>query len=130
MYFGPFRVKDKISSVAYKLELSARNNFHVSKLNPFKGSELAEMELLPILAMKNEPLLYPTTLLDFKNIYRQVLQTLVRWSGALTEYTSWEDNVELVKVFPSLHLEGKVEFQGSGHVTAEVDTNLILDDLR
>lgn len=48
----------------------------------------------------------------------------------MLEDTSWEDNTELMKLFPSLHLVDKLEFQGSGHVTIEVDTNLILEDLR
>nr|GEZ80613.1 hypothetical protein [Tanacetum cinerariifolium] len=95
-YYGPFLILEKISAVAYKLDLPTSSQvylvFHIFQLKLCKGSS-NKMEMLPHCG--------PNSLLDAElvaildRIMRKVnnkvaLYVLVKWSHHTDEATTWE----------------------------------------
>lgn len=123
-YFGPYKIKGKISKVAYQLSLPIgsriHDTFHISKMKKFVGTPPAEKDIVPIIVVRNELVLFPLAMIDYRVIYRmgsRIPQALILWSGAPVEDTSWEDIDTINKLFPSANLEGKVVLQEGYHVT-------------
>ena len=46
-----------------------------------------------------------------------IRQILVQWIGCPLEDAAWEDFSEFCKLYPSYHLEDKVNFEAGGHDT-------------
>ena len=73
-FFEPFKIEEKISSVAYKLQLPAGSRihdcFHVSKLEAFISPTPLTVDSHPLLSLRNEPILFPIEILDSRMIYR------------------------------------------------------------
>jgi hypothetical protein len=98
-YFGPFRVLDKIGSVAYKLELPQSSTihpvFHMSLLKP------APSDKYPISSQLPDPdpdpddeLQVPEAVLDRRLHHRMtgfVPQVLFKWFGMRADLATWED---------------------------------------
>ena len=117
-YYGPFRVKDKIGSVAYQLEFPAdvqiHDIFHVSRLKKAYGSNW-QYNPLPATretAAKSEPL----KILERRMVKRgnqAAAQVLVQWKNSSTVEATWEFASELRKKFPQFSLEDKGSGEGS-----------------
>ncbi|KAL5819226.1 hypothetical protein ACOSQ4_023068 [Xanthoceras sorbifolium] len=89
-YFGPYKVLEKIVSVAYRLELptgsQVHNIFHVSLLKKFVGTSTPmQTELTPIATDSTLP--------------RE--EILVKWLGAPTEDATWENKWRFNRSYPS-----------------------------
>ena len=104
-YFGPFTVIDKISKLAYKLELPADNKihpvFHVSQLKPFTPNYtpiFSELPRPPDLTGYDDK---PSEILERCMIKRgnsALVQVKVRWPNDETAMT-WEDHDTLRRRF-------------------------------
>ncbi|KAH9750407.1 hypothetical protein KPL71_013871 [Citrus sinensis] len=123
-YYGPFTVVERIGPVAYKLELPTNCRihpvFHISLLKPYVGNSPIDVYSLPPGSVDNKPLSSPIAVCAERKILRQGKETpqiLVQWSDSSPENSSWEDFEEFRKLYPALHLEDKVSFQGMGNDT-------------
>lgn len=124
-YFGPFKIIQKIGSVAYILPLpeGARIHpvFHVSLLKKCEGdlgSQVNSMPL-PLIATEIGPSLQPKAILQQRTFLRnseQIEQILVQWEGMMDSENSWEDVEYMRQYFPSIILEDKDVFNGGGCV--------------
>ncbi|KAL0373663.1 UNVERIFIED_CONTAM: hypothetical protein Sradi_3282000 [Sesamum radiatum] len=82
-YFGPFKVIEKIGTVAYKLELPPHSNIHpVFTTHPVK---ILGRRMIP---RNNAP----------------VMQILIQWEGFEEDQTTWEDYYQIQKQFPDFDL--------------------------
>jgi hypothetical protein len=111
-FIGPFKIIQQIDDVAFKLELPATSRihpvFHTSKLNPCRGSTDSGLQLPPD-NVDNMPAVQPLAVLDWKVTAGNRL-ILVQWEGLFPEDATCEDFEEMLKTYPSLHLEDKVCF--------------------
>jgi transposase InsO family protein len=120
-YFGPFKILQRIGTVAYKLELPTSSSihpvFHVSQLKPsVKPSILVSPSLPP----DNVDVQFPIQVMARRSISRgghDVRQALVRWSGAEPALDTWEDEVALRQRFPSAAAWGQASSHGGGNVS-------------
>lgn len=72
-YYGPFMIKQKVSSAAYRLKLPVGCNlfpvFHIALLKPFQGSRSEETtSLLPLLATEGHPIICPSKVIAYRQI--------------------------------------------------------------
>jgi len=122
-YFGPFFIVNKISPVAYKLQLPhhARIHpiFHISLLKKFKGDPTTPYLPLPLSTSEFGPIIQPQDILSTRTLKQGhvVAQVKVHWQGMQPKDATWEDWQDLIRDFPSLNLEDKVAFHGEGIVT-------------
>ena len=123
-YFGPFKVVNKLSAVAYKLQLPKHAQihpvFHVSLLKKFKGANSKPYLPLPLTTTDFGPIIPPQDILATRTVKQGevfVPQVLVQWQGTHSSEATWEDWQDLLRDFPTLNLEDKVVFNGEGIVT-------------
>jgi hypothetical protein len=117
-FFGPFKIPDKVGSVAYKLELPSSASihpvFHVSQLKKAVPSSSWVSDLLPDLSTAWQ---VPEQILAKKMVSRgssSVQQVLVKWSGWPEALATWEDSEALYHRFPAAPLGGKQALYGEG----------------
>lgn len=120
-YFGPFRVLERIGSVAYRLQLPPGSKihpvFHCSLLKPHHGPLDLQTSPLPPDTFHNSPILEPLTILDWRvdtTTTPPTKSVLVQWLGLTPEDSSWEPWDTLCRDY---HLEGKVIFPGDDIVS-------------
>jgi hypothetical protein len=125
-YFGPYKVLQRLSVVAYELELPSHAQvypvFHVCQLRRVIPSK---HQVLPTLPSDADIYAIPLQVLDKRWIQRddQVLeQGLVQWSGSLSAAPTWEELVDLSRHFPSAPAWGQAGFQEQGNVSAPPTT--------
>ncbi|KAD4888237.1 hypothetical protein E3N88_20310 [Mikania micrantha] len=120
-FFGPYRIKRKVGSVAYELELpsDARIHpiFHVSMLKPANGiAPTSPAAPLP-LTNDGELVLQPMCVLDHRWLSvagSTVLEILIQWKDRPLEEATWEEYDLVSQQFPSFRLGDKSTFgQGS-----------------
>ena len=133
-YFGPFKVVNKISAVAYKLQLPEHAQihpvFHISLLKKFKGDSSKPYLPMPLTTADVGPIIPPQVILATRTIKQGEMlipQVLVQWQGTDSTEATWEDWQELLKDFPTLNLEDKVVFNGGGIVTCGRQVEAELD---
>ncbi|XP_066320522.1 uncharacterized protein [Miscanthus floridulus] len=121
-YFGPFKVIERIGSVAYKLELPPSSTihlvFHVSLLKPATSSKYVVSP--PSLPDVDHDLPIPEAVLQRRLHPRHdgaVPQVLVKWSGLDASLATWEDEEALRQQFPQAPAWGHAGSQGEGDVT-------------
>lgn len=115
-YYGPFKIIEKIGSVAYKLQLPPTSSihpvFHVSLLKPAPPSGTACSSDLP---EPTEALQVPEQVLQrrlHQRGSRSVPQLLIKWSGLPTDLATWEDAVFIKQQFPAAPAWGHAGSQG------------------
>ena len=128
-HYGPFRVIERLGSVAHRLDLSSESRihhvFHISMLKPYKGTAVALASHLPSSSNSSALLSIPAAICATRvviKIGQPTPQILVQWQNIPPEGATWEDFKEFCKAHPHHHLEDKVNFQ-----TREVDTTLPLE---
>lgn len=114
-FYGPFKVLDRIGSVAYQLELPGNadihNVFHVSQLKLCPNPTSAVITPLPndaaaILDEKGEP----EAILERKMVKRgriAATKVLVKWKQLPEELATCEFYYDLLKKFPAFHPGGQ-----------------------
>ncbi|KAH9679851.1 hypothetical protein KPL71_026303 [Citrus sinensis] len=129
-YYWPFRVLERIGSVAYKLELPAGRKihlvFHISLLKPYVGDSHVNINPLPPASVNNKTLSSPRAICAERSVLKQgkeFRQVFVQWSDCAPENSTWEDYDDFCKTYPELHLEDKVNSQGMGNDTTLPETN-------
>ncbi|KAL0435374.1 UNVERIFIED_CONTAM: hypothetical protein Sradi_0245300 [Sesamum radiatum] len=105
-FFGPFRILNRVGSVAYELELSpaARVHpvFHVSRLRPFHGDPQTQICPLPDL---------PVSVSSAEELERVPPpgehELLIQWKGASEMEATWESISSFIEHFPTSSLVDK-----------------------
>lgn len=109
-YFGPYLALEKISAVAYKLELPKNSRvhpiFHVSQLK--KAIRIARAHThLPLVNEQGVFDLSPLRILDHRSImkdHKMVYQLLIQWKGCSIDEATWE-NEDIIKCnFPDFQV--------------------------
>jgi hypothetical protein len=112
-FFGPFRILQKVDTVAYKPDLPAAARlhpvFHVSCLKKKLGQHMIPIPTLPPVDAKGEIQPEPESILDTRvsqHRGRSLTELLVRWKGTTAEEDTWEKAWWLRAQYP--YLVGKV----------------------
>ena len=97
-YYGPYKVLQKISTMAYKLELPAASwvhpVFHVSCLKKVIDDKLLVQTILPELDEKGKIILESEAVTKTRNRQlwnRSILEYLIKWKNLPIEDSTWED---------------------------------------
>jgi hypothetical protein len=118
-FFGPYKVVQRIGSVAYKLDLPVGSTVHpvfqVSQLRQAKGDQ----EVSPSLPIDSGPFHVPVRILHHRMTGgdRPALQGLVQWSGMYEALATWENLNVLRGHFPMASTWGQVDSQ-EGNVSS------------
>jgi hypothetical protein len=122
-YYGPYKVLQKIGTMAYKLELPASSRvhpvFHVSCLKKVIGEKIPVQTIFPELDEEGKILLEPeaitnTRIRQLRN--RSISDYLIKWRKLPAEDSTWEDE-SFIQKHPELlrHCRQHLS-QGEGHV--------------
>jgi hypothetical protein len=122
-YYGPYKVLQKIGTMAYKLELPASSRvhpvFHVSCLKKVIGDKIPVQTILPELDEEGKMILEPEAITDtrirqLRN--RSISEYLIKWRKLPAEDSTWEDEYFIQKHPELLKRCGQHLSQGEGHV--------------
>ena len=111
-FYGPFKVVDKVGTVAYKLELPGEaqihNVFHVSLL---KRAVNYTGPYMPLPSFPNQATTFePVAVLERKIVKRgnvAEVQLLIHWKNLSPAEATWEFASEIRRRFPQFSLEDK-----------------------
>ena len=106
-YYGPYKVLQKIGTMAYKLELPASSRvhpvFHVSCLKKVIGENILAQTILPELDEEGKIILEPEAVMETRTRQlrnQSISEYLIKWKNLPTEDSTWEDESFIQK-----HLE-------------------------
>ena len=101
-FYGPYKVLQKIGSVAYKLELPPSSRihpvFHVSCLKKVIGTKIRAQTVLPELDTKGFNILEPEAILNkhtHQLLSRDIIEVLIQWHGMQPEDATWEPLLQI-----------------------------------
>ena len=115
-FFGPFKILEKIGTVAYRLELPSAASihpvFHVSQLKKALGNHEKVQHLVPYVNGKYEWLTQPEEIFGYqKNPNIKEWEVLISWKGLPPHEATWEDCQYFKQQFPDFQLEDKVALE-------------------
>jgi hypothetical protein len=122
-YYGPYKVLQKIGTIAYKLELPASSQvhpvFHVSFLKKVIGNKILVQTILKELDEEGKIILETEAITDtrihqLRN--RSISQYLIKWRKLPAEDSTWEDESFIQKHRELLKRCGQHLSQGERHV--------------
>jgi hypothetical protein len=122
-YYGPYKVLQKIGTMAYKLELPASSRvhpvFHVSCLKKVIGNKIPIQTIFLELDEEGKIILEPEAITDtrirqLRN--RSISEYLIKWRKLSAEDSTWEDESFIQKHPELLKRCGQHLSQGEGHV--------------
>jgi hypothetical protein len=127
-FFGPFRITDRIGTVAYRLDLPPHSAihpvFHVSQLKLVVG---AGHQVTPTLPSDFALRLTPEQVLQTRSVVRgshAVQQVLIKWNNLPSSLATWEDYEALRQEFPRATAWGQAATKGGGDVNSSVPAPL------
>ena len=97
-FIGPLRIKEKVGTVAYRLELPPRwrihDVFHVSLLRKYvtRGNK-GYVAAPPVSWLEDEPIYEVEAVLDHKDVKsgkKVIRRFLIKWAGFDHSHNSWE----------------------------------------
>ena len=110
-FYGPYKVLQKIGSVAYKLELPPSSRihlvFHVSCLKKVIGTNIRAQTVLPEMDMEGSIILESSTILNKRTrqlCSRFITEVLIQWHDMQPEDATWEPFLQIQQQFPHLKL--------------------------
>lgn len=110
-FYGPYKVLQKIGSVAYKLELPPSSRihpvFHVSCLKKVLGTTVRAQTTLPEMDTEGSIILEPVAIIDQRTRQlrsRSISEVLIQWHGMQPEDATWEPLLQIQQQFPHLKL--------------------------
>jgi hypothetical protein len=122
-YYGPYKVLQKIGTMAYKLELPASSRvhpvFHVSCLKKVIGDKIPVQTILPELDEDGKMILEPKAITDTRICQlrnRSISKYIIKWRKLPAEDSTWEDESFIQKHLELLKRCGQHLSQGEGHV--------------
>ena len=111
---------EKIGSVAYKLELpritSIHRVFHVSQLKKLIGPHENAQPTIQHINVKFEWKSIPEEVLEYRQNKTEQWEVLTKWEGLPLHEATWESYEEMHRLYPTLHLEDKVNLKGGSNV--------------
>jgi hypothetical protein len=122
-YYGPYKVFQKIGTMAYKLELPASSRvhpvFHVSCLKKVIGEKIPVQTIFLELDEEGKIILDTEAITDTRihqlgNI--SISEYLIKWRKLPTEDSTWEEESFIQKHPELLKHYGQHLSQGEGHV--------------
>ena len=97
-YYGPYKVLQKIGSMAYKLELPATSRvhpvFYISCLKKVIRDKIPIQNILPELDEEGKVILEPKKISEIRiNQLRSrvITEYLIKWQNLLVEDSTWEE---------------------------------------
>ena len=97
-YYGPYKVLQKIGTMAYKLELPTTSRlhlvFHVSCLKKVIGDKLPVQTILPELDEEGKIILEPEAVTETRTRQlrnRSISEYLIKWKKLSAKDSTWED---------------------------------------
>jgi hypothetical protein len=122
-YYGPYKVLQKIGTMACKLEFPASSRvhpvFHVSFLKKVIGDKIPVQTIFPELDEEGKIILELESITDtriFQLRNRSILEYLIKWRKLLAANSTWEDESFIQKHPELLKRCGQHFPQGEGHV--------------
>ena len=98
-YYGPYKVVQKIGTMAYKLELPVSSQvhpvFHVSCLKKVIGENIPVQTILPELDEEGKIILKPEAITETRTRQlrnRSISEYLIKWKNLPTEDSTWDDD--------------------------------------
>ena len=115
-YYGPYEIIEKISPVAYKLQLPSGSQvhpvFHISLLKKCTSPGVVAQPLPAALTAEWELQVQPELVLASRTNAAGNWEVLIKWKDLPDFENSWEAADDIQQQFPSFHLADKVDFQG------------------
>ena len=110
-FYGPYKVLQKIGSVAYKLEFPPSSHihpvFHVSCLKKVIGTNIRAQTILPEMDMEGSIILEPEAILNkctYQLLSQSIIEVLIQWHDMQPKDTTWEPLLQIRQQFPHLKL--------------------------
>ena len=109
LFYGPYKILQKIGPVAYKLDLPEEAKihpvFHISQLKRKLGHNIQVHNQVPSHVV--EVIKEPDSILDRRMVKRfgkATSEVLIKWKQLPLEEATWENYWELIKKFPAFDL--------------------------
>jgi len=126
-FFGPYRILQKVGSVAYKLDLPADAKIHpvvhVSQLKKHISSQVQVSSDLSAIPLDPSTELVPIAVIDSKIVEHGsslVTKLLIHWSDLPATLATWEEYHECHRRFPVAPAWGQAGSRGGGNVTGQM----------
>ncbi|GKE51669.1 ty3-gypsy retrotransposon protein [Tanacetum coccineum] len=124
LFYGPYKVIERIGEVAYKLELPAGSKihpvFHVSLLKPSYGTMVDSKGNLATFDPKDDLAFLPEAIINSRINSNGDPEVLVKWEKHNLEEATWENLTSLKLQFPDCdYIEDNVNSEGEGDDTVQ-----------
>jgi len=134
-YYGPYKVLDRVGTVAYRLELPANSMihpvFHISQLKPFVPNYTPVFASLPVTTDLEAAAAEPLSILERRLVQKgntAIPQIKVTWTKLPPSITTWEDYYVLKQRFPDAPAWGQADSQAGEMSRLETLSEEVLDN--